>query len=401
MSYGEFQANQTYDKVFILFVDAADHSTVVRENPADLVYRAMDLLHQRMVNRLSSVAERNRCTRAQLWRWAGDGGLLVVHDDNESLARDTALDFVRKVLEMDLPHLRDEFADLGIRGDLHIRIGVHRGTIRYRGAGLEGSIYSADINFAAHLERAAPPDTAAISDDVKQVAGDFGDQLQPVGTYQNRPVYLFAPGAKGAGARRRWLAAHGFAGAVAIQALHERPSQAEKVRLVASAEHEVIDLGATLRTASHYLVTTERPAYFRDAVLALLRGGGRYRCVLMDPGAPALRLLEEQRGEALRPRIEQALTNLRRFREQAGEAGSGFEVHLTSAYPGMACLGADLDGPDGLMLVSPYLAPPDGAPATERGDMPHYVVSRATGTLYDKLRDQVYAFVRANTVRYL
>jgi class 3 adenylate cyclase len=398
---GEFQPNQTYDKVFILFIDAADHSSVVSNNPADLVYRALDLLHQRLVGRLASVAERHRCTRAQLWRWAGDGGLLVVHDDNESLARDTALDFVRKVLEMDLGHLRDEFADLGIRGDLHIRIGVHRGTLRYRGAGLEGSIYSADINFAAHLERAAPPDTAAISADVKQVAGDFGDQLEPVGTYENRPVYLYAPGAKAGAARRRWLAAHGFAGSVAVRAVDERPSQREKVRLLASAEHEVVDFGATLRTASHYLVTTERPAYVRDAVLALLRGGGRYRCVLMDPGSPALRLLEEQRGEALRPRIEQALTNLRRFKDQAGEAGTGFEVHLTPAYPGMACLGADLDGPDGLMLVSPYLTPPPGAPAPERGDMPHYVVSRSAGALYDKLRDQVHAFTRAHTVRYL
>jgi class 3 adenylate cyclase len=411
VSRATFEPNQTYDNVFLLFIDAAGHSSLVADNPADVVYRAMDLLHDRLVDRLAGAAQRHRCARAQLWRWAGDGGLLVVHDEEESHARDTALDFVRKVLEIDLGHLRDEFADLGIRGELRLRLGIHRGTIRYRGEGLEGSIYSGHLNYAAHLEKVAPPDCAAVSAEVRQVAGDFADQLEHVGSYENRPVYLFAPGTKAGSARRLWLAAQGMAGSVRVAAVDERPSQQEKVRLVEAAEDEVISLGMSLRTGAHYLVTTERPAYYRDAVLTLLRSGGRYRCVLMDPRAEATRMLAEQRGEPLPARIDQALADLRRFKEQAGAVGAGLEVHLTSRYPGMSCLAADLDGPDGVMLVSPYLsAPPGSVPPgslppgslpIERGDMPHYLLGPTAGRLYEKLRGYVLAFARTDTERVL
>jgi class 3 adenylate cyclase len=401
VSDSEFQPNQTYENVFLIFVDAAGHSNVVASNPRDLVYRAMDLLHSRLVTRLATIAGRRRCARAKLWRWAGDGGFLVVHDEDESVARDTAMEFTRQILEIDLPHLRVEFAELGVAGQLSLRVGLHRGVVRYRGEGLEGSIYSPDINFAAHLERAAPPDTALVSAEAQQIAGDFASALEPLGHFENRPVYLFAPGLPRAQASAVWLAARGLTGASPITGYHERPSQQDKARFISAAQTEVIDLGTALRTAAHYLVTTERPTYYRDAVLRLLRNGGRYRCVLMDPASPATALLTEQRGEELTGKIGQALADLRRFRQQIGADGEGLEVYLLPAYPGMACLTADLQLPHGLILTSPYLMPvPGGDPAT-RADMPHYLLSRSAGRLYDNLRDLITGFVGATAERVL
>jgi len=398
---GEFRSNRTYENVFLIFVDAAGHSAIVAANPRDRAARAFDLLHQRLTGRLRTIAERHRCARAQLWRWAGDGGFLVVHDDNESVARDVVLEYVKSILDLDLHHLRDEFAQLDIAGELRIRVAVHRGVIHYLGEGLEGSIYSTDINFVAHLEKVTPPDTVAVSEEVRQVAGKYAEMFEPVGRFEGRQVYVYAPGAKPGDGARAWLAARGLSGAVPVHGYHERPSQLEKVRLINAAEYEVIDLGIALRTASNYLITTERPAYFRDAVVELLRRGGRYRCVLMDPEAPATRLLAEQRGEALPEKIVGSLAALRRFKERVGADGELMEVHLTPAYPGMACLAADLAAPTGLILTSPYLTALPGTDPMDRGDMPHYLVSRAAGRLYHNLRTLVEGFATIDTVRVL
>jgi class 3 adenylate cyclase len=401
MSGLEFESGRAYEHVFLIFIDAAGHSSVVVNNPSDLVYRAMDLLQERLRTRLRTIAERHRCGRAFVWRWSGDGGFVVVHDEDESIARDTAVEFVRTILELDLNHLRDEFQRWGIRGELHVRVAMHRGTIQYRGAGLEGSIYSPDINFAAHLEKVTPPDTVAVSAEVKQVAGGFADVLEHVGTFEDRPVYVFAPHLRPPGARRAWLAARGMTGSTLVHALHERPSQRDKATLIDVATEEVLDLGTSLRTAGHYLVTTERPAYFRDAVLGLLRRGGRYRCVLMNPAAAATDLVARQRRELLVPKIEQSLADLARFRASAGSDGERVEVYLTSEYPAMACLTADVDEDVGLILASPYLATPPGEDTLERGDMPHYLVSRSAGELYDKLHRQVVRFCRSHNERVL
>ncbi|MFV2086862.1 hypothetical protein [Micromonospora sp. LOL_021] len=397
-----FRTDRTYESVFLVLVDAAGHSDMVANNPRDRALRAFDLLRERLLRRLGMLAEQYRCARAQLWRWAGDGGLVVIHDDEESIARDVALSYVRDALNIDLPHLRDEFASLGIKGRLRLRIAVHRGVVRYRGQGEEGSIYSPDINFAAHLEKVTPPDSVAISDAVWQVAGRYSALFEEVGSYEGHRIHLLVSGGGAGHARRSWLCVNGLAAGTALHGYAERPSQQEKSRLVAAAEAEVIDLGTALRTASNYLVTTERPAYFRDAVLDLLRRGGTYRCVLMDPDCTATTLLAEQRGEQLGPKIRQSLASLQRFRDQLGDAGQRLHIQLTETYPGMACLAVDLRGAGGpgLMLTSPYLlAPPDRHRQLERSDMPHYLVSEQAGRLYQDLRAVVLGFVEEEQVR--
>lgn len=394
MTNDQFSPGQTYENAFLIFVDSAGHSSIVAANPRDRAARAFDLLQERAVSRLTGLAADYRCRRAQLWRWAGDGGFLVVHDDNESIARDVVLSYARSLVELDLRHLRDEFAQLGIAGELHLRIAVHRGTIQYRGIGLEGSIYSPDINFAAHLEKVAPVDTVTISADVHRVAGRDADLFELVGTHEGREVYVYASGGRPGDGVRAWLAGQGLTGGGSVFGYPQRPNQIEKARLVRAAINEVVDLGSALRTAAHYFVTTERPAYFRDAALEFLARGGRYRCVLMDPDCDATRVLSLQREEDIAGKIKQSLANFRRFKERAGSLAEGLEVYQTSSAATMGCLAIDLDEPHALLLASPYLSTPaEWGGQIELSELPHFLVGRSTGQLFTNLRRMVTTFI--------
>ncbi len=112
-----------------------------------------------------------------------------------------------------------------------------------------------------------------------------------------------------------------------------------------AAASEVIDLGTSVRTSSRYLVTTERPAHFRDAVLTFLERGGTFRIVLMNPRSEATALLSRQRGEDLVGKTTEALGCLRTFKSRHGNVTDRLEVLQTDDYPGMACLAIDLDEP--------------------------------------------------------
>src|SRR5262249_3125833 len=303
---------------------------------------------------------------------------------------------------LDLRHLRDEFSQLGIGGHLHLRIAVHRGTIKYRGVGLEGGIYSPDINFVAHLEKAAPVDTVGISEDVFRVAGRFADLFEPVGSYEGRSVYLLAGSRRPGDGARAWLATHGLAGAKPVLGYIERPNQLEKARMVKAAITEVVDLGSALRTGARYLVTTERPAYLRDAVLEFLRRGGRYRCILMDPDSESTRRLSGQTGEDISAKIYESLGSFRRFKERFSKDADGLEVYQTSAAPTMGCIAIDLDEPHALILASPYLTAPGrlGDPI-EFSELPHYLIGRQAGKLFVKMSRLVQAFAEEDVKRVL
>jgi class 3 adenylate cyclase len=398
-----FAADHTYDNVFLIFLDSAGHSSIVAGNPRDRAGRAFDLLRDRVADRLETIARERRCERAELWRWAGDGGFLAVHDRDESIARDVALEFVRSLLELDLHHVRDELHRLEIGGELHLRIAVHRGPIRYLGVGEEGSIYSPDINFTAHLERAAPPDTAVISADVYQVAGRFASMFEPVGTFEGRLVYVYTgPAGPGSGVRR-WLSTHGLRGARPVFGYPERPHQIEKARLVRAAATEVLYLGSALRSTARCLVTTERPAYLRDATLDFLQRGGRFRCVLMDPDCDAAHLLSLQHREDFASKIKESLAGLKRFKDRAGPDGERVEVYQTTIGPTMSCLAIDLDEPHALILASPYLTAPTAFREQVDGlsELPHFLIARQAGRVFDNLGRLVRAFVEEDVKRIL
>jgi class 3 adenylate cyclase len=381
-----FRANSTYDNVYFLFVDAAGYSSIVSLNPRDRAAHAFDLLRNRLVARVNELAAEHRCARTALWNWRGDGGLFAIHDENESTARDVALEAGRCMLTLDLRHLREELRLAALAGELHIRMAIHKGAIRYSSGNQSGSIHSPDINFTAHLEKATPPNCLTISEDVYRVSGGYADLFEPVGNYENQNIYLMQPGAEPKDARRSWLRIAGLANGVPVHAYPERPSQHEKARLIEIASSDVLDLGAALNTCAGYLVTTERPALYRDAILGFLQRGGTYRCVLLDPKSEAAGLYSKLRQEDLPKKIEQVMANFARFKQRYGYTAEGLHVYHTSEFPGLHALCIDLLSPDALILYSPYLfGTQPSTSRVERGDMPYYLATTDSGQLLTTL----------------
>jgi class 3 adenylate cyclase len=383
-----FETGRAYKHTYFMFLDAAGYSTVIAANPLDRAGDGFNLFRERAVNRVQRVARIHRCERAQLWQWRGDGGFFVIHDDNESVARDVAIGSAETFLRLDMNHLRDEFRQLGVAGELHVRLAIHRGVFHYLGDHHAQSVHSADVNFAAHLEEAAPRDCLVISHEVYQVCGPLAERFVFVGHCDGRKVYLLSTPRADADARRAWLARHGPSGWQAIHAFHERPSQQVKAGFVGSASHRVLDLGTALNTFSNYLVTTERPAWYRTAVLAFLRRGGVYDCVLLDPKSRTADDLAAARDEDIPTKIGRSMDRFAEFKSRHGAAADNMRVYQTSSYAGLHALAADLDEPDGAIMYSPYVGYTlPAASRLARGDMPHYLVTAAAETLYAKIRD--------------
>lgn len=375
-----FLPGHTYDNVYLIVVDASGYSSIVRHNPLDRAAHAFDELRERAVARVGKVAAKLRCTRAELWSWRGDGGILAVHDENESVARDAALTAARDVLRVDLRQLRDALRRTELRGELRLRVAVHKGTIRYTADGRTGAIHSPVINLAAHLEELTPPDCLAISEAVHEVAGPHADDFVHVGNHEGSDVYLMAPGGSAQDARRAWLATVGLSNSRTVFAQPQRPSQAEKARLVAAARSDVLDLGTALRTCSRAMTTTDRPARYRDAVLDFLARGGTYRAVLLDPSCEATATLSRYRDEDLPAKIRASIIAFGQFKERHGFMTDGLHVYQARAFPGFAAIAVDLDSPDPMVLYSPYLMS-DLDTHIEHGDSPHYLATTSSGDL--------------------
>lgn len=375
-----FLPGRTYDNVYLIVLDASGYSSIVRRNPLDRAAHAFDELRERAVTRVGKVAGKARCARAELWSWRGDGGILAVHDENESVARDVALTAARDVLRIDLPRVRDSLRRTELKGELRLRVAVHKGTIRYGVNGGPGAIHSPVINLAAHLEELTPPDCMAISEAVYEVAGRHADAFVHVGRHENSNVYLMTPSDSAQDARRAWLAKAGLAGSTPVSAQPQRPSQEQKARLVAAARSDVLDLGTALRTCSRALTTTDRPARYRDAVLDFLARGGTYRAVLLDPSCAATATLSQYRNEDLQTKIRTSIVAFGAFKERHGLVTDRLHVYQSRAFSGFAAIAVDLDSPDPLVLYSPYLMSVLNI-HIEHGDSPHYLATTASGSL--------------------
>ncbi|WP_328646362.1 hypothetical protein OHS58_45300 [Amycolatopsis sp. NBC_00348] len=384
MDADPFKADVTYDDVYVLFLDASGYSSIVGRNPRDRAAHAFDLLRERLIARVEKTARDLGCARAELWSWRGDGGFFILHDDNESVTRDVTLDAGHAILTEDVPRLREELAQAEFTGELRLRLAVHKGAIRLPGDRL-ASIHSPHINFAAHLEEAVPPDRLAVSDAVHRVAGPFMDRLEWVGVFEGQQIYLMRTGDEVEPGRRAWLRATGLPGNVRVHAYPRRPSQQDKAHLVSTASRDLLDLGTTLNSCSNRMITTDRPAVYRDAVLEFLRRGGTYRCVLLDPASEATAIFSRLRGEQLAPKIKESLKRFAQFKERHAGDADRFEVHQASEFPGMAALCAD-SGPHSLILYSPYLLGiGPTASVLDRADMPHYFATADSGELHRTL----------------
>ena len=403
-SIGQFLAGRTYDHVHFVVVDASGHSSVVRSNPSDISSRAFDILENKTRARFQSQGERHRCAHVESWGWQGDGGMFIVWDPDESVSSATAIETAKALLELDLGHARDEFKALRIRGELNIRIAIHKGTLTYRGPELQGSIHSPDINFAAHLEKATPPNCIALSGPVFHSMPGHQESCFSVGTFEDKEVFLTGIELAYRSANVKWLSARGLEGGRQVYAIPLRPSQEQKAKFISLAESDILDLGTGLRTCANYLVTGERPRPYRDAVVESLERGITYRCVLYG-GTNVKPVNPLHPAEQLARKVEESLEKLELFAATLPSAVKPlFQVWGSPRYPGMAALCIDMHEPHGMVIYSPYLpSPPAGANLADvqRGDMPHYMVEPGQVEMYASVLAYVHAFGGSNDLEQL
>jgi len=132
-----------------------------------------------------------------------------------------------------------------------------------------------------------------------------------------------------------------------------RPTLAEKLELINTAQFEVVELGIALRTFVSYFEM--RPAAeFRDRVATLVARGVRFRCLILDP---ASRFLDKTKDREVFARIEASIQYLVNLGAQmpSFEASPGFAVFLYDRVPHFAAVCVDAESEHGQILVSPYL----------------------------------------------
>lgn len=391
-----FSKNQVYENVYFIFIDASGHSNVVRRNPKDVSTQAFDLLFDKISNRLNRVTVKNRCEIAIIWSWLGDGGMVAMYDSSERTVVAASLKLVQDILILDLPSLQSEFISEEINGELHIRIALHKGTIKYSDEGQQGFIHSADINWGAHLEKVTPKDSVSISKEIYDILpNDKLKEFVPVGRFEDRDVFVYSPYGDMERIALNWRATHGFSNMDLVQCYLQRLSQKDKTELIDSAKHTVIDFGTTLNTCSGYLFSTERPVPYRDAVCRLLERGGSFICYMLSPDSEGSKQLVELRKENTDEKLKTTMLRFETFKSKNAKLASRFKVYQFQSNPNLAAMLIDPDSEDAVCLYSPYLnVLPQSANGTGRADMPHYLVSKKNNQMYNYIWEYVQSYIK-------
>lgn len=395
MDVNSFKNGQVYENVYLVFIDAAGHSNIVRSNPRDLAKEAFDLLYSKIESRLQNVKNEYRCNIAFVWSWLGDGGMVAIHDNEERRALKTTIDFCNQLLTIDLPALSSEIKHKEMNGQIHLRIAAHKGTLQYQGDNQRGLIHSSDINWGAHLEKVTPKDSLAISKEIFDILHRKRDMFTNVGTFENREIYIYNPSLAPKIIKLQWYAAQGVGGSELIQAYPQRLSQKSKADLIGLANNLVIDFGTTLNTCSNYLFSTERPLPYKDAVCDLLSRGGHFYCYMVAANSSGASQLQEVRGEQTNEIISRSLERFISFKSTITQNRESFNVFAYPDNPNFAALIIDPDSENSLCLYSPYLNPvPGNSPdVLGRADMPHYLVKKGS-LLYELIWKYVSSFIK-------
>lgn len=395
MGNSKFVKDNVYDNVFLVFIDASGHSNVVKNNPKDISTQAFDLLYEKINGRLQRVVNKKRCKIGVVWSWLGDGGLIALYDDSENISLMTTLEFVQDILKLDLPNTQSEFENENINGELHIRIAVHKGTIKYTDDGQQGFIHSSDINWGAHLEKATPKDSVSISKDIYNILpNNEKKSFIAVGKFEEHEIYVWSPNADGKLIKLNWRATQGFENVQKVQCYLERISQKDKAELIDSAQDTVIDFGTTLNTCSNYLFSTERPVPYRDAVCRLLKRGGRFICYMLEPDSNGSRQLVELRKEDTNEKLRHSIARFTQFKNRNNELTNEFKVFQFADNPNLAAMVIDPDLENSLCLFSPYLnGISNSGDSIERADMPHYLVNKKEHKMYEYIWNYVSAYM--------
>lgn len=394
MTKSKFVKGRVYDNVFLIFIDASGHSDVVKNNPKDIAVQAFDLLYEKINGRLQKVVNKKKCEIGVVWSWLGDGGLIAIHDTSENAALNSAVEFVQDIIKLDLPNIQSEFKNDNINGELHIRIALHKGTIKYTDEGQQGFIHSSDINWGAHLEKVTPIDSVSISKDIYSILSPREKEFFiSVGKFEENEIYIWSPNIDGKLIRRNWRAMQGFANVQKVQCYLERISQKDKAEMIDSAQNTVIDFGTTLNTCSNYLFSTERPVPYRDAVCRLLERGGTFVCYMLKPDSNGSRQLVELRKEDTDKKLRNSIERFIQFKNRNAELAKRFKVYQFAENPNLAAMIIDPDSENSVCLYSPYLSNiSNGGDGIGRADMPHYLVNKREHAMYEYIRKYVSAY---------
>lgn len=394
-----FKNGEVYEDVYFIFVDAANHSSIVNDNPKDIAEQAFDLFYERINTRLKRVASKHRCDISVVWSWLGDGGIVAIYDSSEKTAISTTFEFVFNVMKLDLPSLQSEFKSENITGELHMRIAVTKSTIKYTSNECQGFIHSIEINRGAHLEKATLADSVAITSRIYEVLSkEIKNKFVFAGIYENEKIYLHSDILDSKKTRLYWILKHGFSSVDTIQCYSQRISQTDKAELINLADDIVIDFGTTLHTCSNYLYSTERPLSYKEAVCNLLKRGGRFICYMLEPGSEGAKQLVELRKEDTDKKLNESMRKFARFKTDNHEIAVNFKIYQCEHNPNLAAMVIDPKSENGVCLYSPYLnVLPNNKIGTGRADMPHYLVSKKNDSIYTYIMDYINLYISEST----
>jgi hypothetical protein len=154
-----------------------------------------------------------------------------------------------------------------------------------------------------------------------------------------------------------------------VRVYPERPPIEEKLRVISSAQKEVIELGTSLRTFVSYFDQTADDL-FSNHIVELLKRGVNIQCLLLDPArAPATHPHEP----AMQQRIEASLAALDRIRagfKARPDLKGSFSISLYDHAPTFAAICVDGASEDGQIFVTPYLM------GIKNANAPAYLISR-------------------------
>ena len=161
-----------------------------------------------------------------------------------------------------------------------------------------------------------------------------------------------------------------------------RPPLEEKVAVLQAATHEVIEYGTALRTFTNYFET--RPAAeYRGHIVALLKKGVHFKCLMIDPDWARVHGEEEEAAKAAN-----SLAVLKRLAAEfsAAKYRGKFEIYLYAHYPLFASICVDPDAPNGRLFFTPYLY------KRHRAEAPAFLISKVhRSEIFDKLAGSVKA----------
>lgn len=390
-----FLKDQVYENVYMIFIDASGHSNIVRNNPKNLSSQGFDLLEETLVSRLNRTAANQKCEIASIWSWLGDGGMFAIYDSKEDCALNTAIKFAKDVLSIDLKTLQLEFNSLDINGELHLRIAIHKGTIKFKEEGQQGSIHSSDINWGAHLEKVTPADSIAVSKDIYDImSSSWKKGFIAVGEFEERKIYINTPNSDNKSIIANWRSMQGFGGVEIIQCYNERISQENKAELINSAKVKVIDFGTTLNTCSGYLDSTARPVPYKKAVLELLKRGGEFCCYMLAPNSSGSEQLKNLRNEDTDAKLRKTEERFANFKEKNAPDTEKFHVFQMNGNPNLAAMFFDPDSEDAICIFSPYLNVSENSKnVLGRADMPHFLFSKKQSQMYNYIWNLVNSYI--------